>query len=212
MAGGLSSLWTWLPVEVLATRQVSAWSEGSPLREPADEPADFVIEARMLLAALDHPPGRPLGRGNEAAGPSVSGVPGATVVEIAGTDRRDAQWRGSLPAGDFQALDEIPAEVLISLASAGERTFREASSAGIGRSGSGARALSESVLDHVALTVSGGGQTAEVPQRAVQALSALGFLGPGLVTVSMTAVWLRLSATYGAVQLRRGPDLGLMVT
>jgi hypothetical protein len=123
------------------------------------------------------------------------------------TDRRDAQWRGPLPAGGFRRLDAVPADVLAGLAAAGERTFAEVA-AGV-TSSSGSRAVGEAVLDHIALTVTDGVDAAEVPQRLVQSLAALRFLGADDVGVDVTPAWLRLSATHGAVHLRRGPSLGL---
>jgi hypothetical protein len=129
-------------------------------------------------------------------------------VEVPLPPRRDAEWRGPLPGTGFRRLDELPADVVARLAAAGERTFREAAA---GRSRSGARAVTDAVLDHVAVAVTGpGAETADVPQRAVQALSSLGFVGTDPVAVDVTAAWLRLVGTYGAVHLRRGTGLGVL--
>jgi hypothetical protein len=77
--------------------------------------------------------------------------------------------------------------------------------------------VTDAVLDHVAVAVTGpaadsprGAETADVPQRAIQALSSLGFLGADPVAVDVTAAWLRLVGTYGAVHLRRGTSLGVL--
>jgi hypothetical protein len=149
---------------------------------PGTGPADAVVPAAELLAGLAPETGLPA--------------------------RRDAEWRGPLPGAGFLRLDVLPPDVVERLAVAGERTFREAVAAGAGRSRSGARALTEAVLDHVAVAVTGpGGETADVPQRAVQTLASLGFVGSGPVAVDVTAAWLRLAGTYGAVHLRRGPGL-----
>jgi hypothetical protein len=129
-------------------------------------------------------------------------------AEVPLPPRRDAEWRGPLPGTGFRRLDELPADVVARLAAAGERTFREAAA---GRSRSGARAVTDAVLDHVAVAVTGpGAETADVPQRAVQALSSLGFVGTDPVAVDVTAAWLRLVGTYGAVHLRRGTGLGVL--
>jgi hypothetical protein len=143
-------------------------------------------------------------------------VVGATaLLEILGDEvplppRRDAEWRGPVPGTGFRRLDEVPADVMGSLAAAGERTFREAVASGAGRSRSGARALTDAVLDHVAVAVTGpSGETVDVPQRVVQALSSLGFLGDEPVAVDVTDSWLRLAGTFGAVHLRRGNGLVL---
>jgi hypothetical protein len=149
---------------------------------PGSGPADAVVAASSLLAGI--------------------------APEIILPVRRDTEWRGPLPGAGFRRLDEIPADVVARLAQAGERTFREAAA---GRSRSGARAVTDAVLDHVALSVTGpGGETADVPQRAVQTLAALAFLGPDPVAVDVTGTWLRLAGTYGAVHLRRGSGLSVL--
>lgn len=148
------------------------------------------------------------GSGPADAVVAASSLLGAVAPEVVLPVRRDTDWRGPLPGAGFRRLDEIPAEVVARLAQAGERTFREAAA---GRSRSGARAVTDAVLDHVALSVTGPeGETADVPQRAVQALAALAFLGPDPVAVDVTGTWLRLAGTYGAVHLRRGTALGVL--
>jgi hypothetical protein len=150
------------------------------------------------------------------AGPSDAVVSAAGLLEGLAADvvlppRRDAEWRGPLPGAGFRRLDVLPPEVVERLAAAGERTFRDAVATGAGRSRSGARALTDAVLDHVAVAVTGpGDETADVPQRAVQTLVSLGFLGPDPVAVDVTPAWLRLAGTYGAVHLRRGSGLGVL--
>lgn len=142
-------------------------------------------------------------------------VSAAALLDALGAEvdlpiRRDTEWRGPVPGTGFRRLDELPPEVVARLAAAGERTFRDAVAAGTGSSRSGARALTEAVLDHVAVAVTGpAGDTADVPQRAVQALSSLGFVGTDPVAVDVTGAWLRLVGTYGAVHLRRGAGLAI---
>lgn len=191
---GSVALWTWLNVGVLAVRVV-----------PGTGPADAVVSASGLLDAL----------ASEAVVPGavVPGVvvPGAVVPGVVLPPRRDAEWRGPLPGPGFRRLDVLPPDAVERLAVAGERTFKEAVAAGAGRSRSGARALTDAVLDHVAVAVTGpGDESADVPQRAVQTLVSLGFLGPDPVAVDVTAAWLRLVGTYGAVHLRRGTGLGVL--
>jgi hypothetical protein len=191
---GSVALWTWLNVGVLAVRVV-----------PGTGPADVVVSASGLLDAL----------ASEAVVPGavVPGVvvPGAVVPGVVLPPRRDAEWRGPLPGPGFRRLDVLPPDAVERLAVAGERTFKEAVAAGAGRSRSGARALTDAVLDHVAVAVTGpGDESADVPQRAVQTLVSLGFLGPDPVAVDVTAAWLRLVGTYGAVHLRRGTGLGVL--
>jgi hypothetical protein len=180
---GTVALWSWLTVGALAVRVV-----------PGAGPADAVVAASALLAGIG--------------------------ADLELPPRRDAEWRGPLPGAGFRRLDELPADVVAGLAAAGERTFREAAEGG---SRSAARALTDAVLDHVAVTVTGpgavagrgavagpGAEIADVPQRAIQALSSLGFLGSDPVAVDVTAAWLRLVGTYGAVYLRRGTGLGVL--
>jgi hypothetical protein len=202
-----------------------------PLRlgSPADAGAFLARIVRLDPAALVRL--RPYGEGTVAlwtwltiGALAVRVVPGtapadAVVAAAAlldaplGTDgtlppRRDNEWRGPLPGGGFRRLDELPADVVAGLAAAGGRTFREAAA---GRSRSGARAVTDAVLDHVAVAVTGpGGETADVPQRAIQALSSLGFVGADPVPVDVTTAWLRLVGTYGAVHLRRGTGLDVL--
>jgi hypothetical protein len=149
-------------------------------------------------------------------GPGDAVVGAAALLDVLGPvvplpARRDTDWRGPLPGTGFRRLDELPAEVVTRLAAAGERTFRAAVAAGAGRSRSGARALTDAVLDHVAVAVTGpAGERADVPQRAVQTMSSLGFVGGGPVAVDVTPAWLRLAGTYGAVHLRRGGGLAVL--
>jgi hypothetical protein len=191
---GSVALWTWLNVGVLAVRVV-----------PGTGPADAVVSASGLLDALASEAVVP-----ERAVPERV-VPGAVVPGVVLPPRRDAEWRGPLPGPGFRRLDVLPPDAVERLAVAGERTFKEAVAAGAGRSRSGARALTDAVLDHVAVAVTGpGDESADVPQRAVQTLVSLGFLGPDPVAVDVTAAWLRLVGTYGAVHLRRGTGLGVL--
>jgi hypothetical protein len=179
---GAIALWAWLNVGALGVRVVSGTG-----------PADAVVAASALLDGLD-----------------ALGTLGTLGGEVTLPPRRDTEWRGPLPGTGFRRLDELPADVVGRLAVAGEQTFRDAVAAGAGRSRSGARALTDAVLDHVAVVVTGpDGEAADVPQRGVQTLSSLGFLGADPVTVDVTVAWLRLAGTYGAVYLRRGAGLGL---
>jgi hypothetical protein len=201
---GSVALWTWLNVGVLAVRVV-----------PGTGPADAVVSASGLLDALASEAVVPerVAPGAVAPGAVVPGavVPGAVVPGVVLPPRRDAEWRGPLPGPGFRRLDVLPPDAVERLAVAGERTFKEAVAAGAGRSRSGARALTDAVLDHVAVAVTGpGDESADVPQRAVQTLVSLGFLGPDPVAVDVTAAWLRLVGTYGAVHLRRGTGLGVL--
>jgi hypothetical protein len=134
----------------------------------------------------------------------------ADEPSIALSPRRDAGWIGAMPSGDFVRLDAVPSEVLTRLADAGTRTFRQAAA---GRSAKATRTLTDAVLDHVALTVSGdaGQPTVEVTQRLVQGMAATGLIAGAAVEVEVREPWLRLRSSLGSVYQRRGPSIDLLV-
>jgi hypothetical protein len=152
------------------------------VRAACDE-RDVTIPAKALLDAL-----------TPAPDPPAVALPG----------RRDADWRGALPAdGPGELLDEIPAEVISGLLKAAEQTFRTASEA------ADPKAVGDALLDHEALTVSGGGHSVAVPLRGLLAGARMGFYGTDPVRVAVTGGWVRLGASYGAVYLRRNHGLAL---
>jgi hypothetical protein len=71
--------------------------------------------------------------------------------------------------------------------------------------GQGDAGLSESLLDHEALAVTGAGRTVALPLRVLSAAWRMGFLGDlspaaaeGSVVVSASGSWVRLAAPYGS--------------
>ena len=154
----------------------------------AEAPADATVGAASLLAAVEAADG-----GQPVALPA----------------RQDAAWRGQLPAiGGWQHLDQVPVEVIARLVRAGATTLRA-----IG--GQGNAGLSESLLDHGALTVSGDGRAVVLPLRVLSAVWRMGFLGESstrpaaseaTVAVSVQGSWARLAAPYGSAyhQTSRG--------
>jgi hypothetical protein len=154
-------------------------------------PGDVTVAAADLLAAL--------ARGDDA-------LPA----------RRDEAWRWPLPPAGGQAVESVAAAELAALASAAAGTLREAAAAGVGGRAVGQRALRDALLDHVALTVAReAGAPVEVPQRLVQAVARMGFLGtesddqvpPAQVCVAKT--WIGISAPYGVAWLQRAKTLTL---
>jgi hypothetical protein len=147
-------------------------------------PADATVSAAELLARL-------------AAG------------DLELPPRRDAEWRWPLPPGAGRAVETVAAAELARLAAAAAGTLREVTAAGVAGRAVGQRAVRDALLDHIALTVtpSDGGRVA-VPQRLVQAVARMGFLGaasvdgPG-VRVRVAGQWVGLSAPYGTAWLRR---------
>ena len=147
-------------------------------------PADATVQAQALLASLTAVPA--------GAAPQV----GAPVALPA---RRDADWPGALPpSAGVRELDAIPAGVVRDLLAAGERTFREAST------GADPRAVGDALLDHEALTVSGGGESVTIPLRLLLGLARMGFLGEDPLQVGLAGGWVRAAASYGVAYRRRG--------
>lgn len=131
--------------------------------------------------------------------------------------RRDDLWRWPLPSTGGRAVESIAAAELAGLAAAAAGALREAAAAGVGGRAVGQRALRDALLDHVALTVAReSGAPVEVPQRLVQAVARMGFLGtendqrraPAQVCVAGT--WIGISAPYGVAWLQKATTLTLM--
>jgi hypothetical protein len=154
-------------------------------------PGDATVGAAELLAVLaDH---------------------GDTLPE-----RRDAQWRWPLPPSGGRVVESVAAAELSRLATAAAGTLREVTAGGLSGRAVGQRAVRDALLDHVALVVTPAGERpVEVPQRLVQAVSRMGFLGPAGVEGPETRVclagrWVGLSAPYGVAWLQSVKDLTVM--
>ncbi len=119
--------------------------------------------------------------------------------------RRDGEWRWALPGPVGESLESSPADVVRQVAAAAADTVR----ASVGR-GVGERRVRDVLLDHVAVTVTQGEEIVAVPQRLVQAVARMGFLGEDPVTVRRIGRWVGLTATYGAGWYRP-PAAGLQV-
>ncbi len=123
----------------------------------------------------------------------------------------DSAWRGVLPPdAGFVHLDDVPARVVLDLASRGVSLAREHA---------GAHGPPASLLDQEVVAVVADGDSVGIPMRCVFALAAMGFLGetqavndfrPGSVSVEevvrvrMMPAWLRIDARFGTVYQRRG--------
>jgi hypothetical protein len=152
---------------------------------------------------------------------SAAGGPAADVTVAAGAlldevtrggvalpPRRDADWRWPLPSGGGQVVERVREAEVRRIAAAAAGTLRSASAHGVGGRAVGQRALRDALLDHVAIVVSppGGGAPVEVPQRLVQAVVRMGFLGPDggrdiWADVRVAGRWTALSAPYGIAWL-----------
>jgi hypothetical protein len=175
------ALWARLPWGVLVGRTVAG-----------SGPADATVSAADLLAEL--------GRGGAGAGPEEHGD-----TELPG--RRDQEWRWPLPPRGAQVVESLPAMELRRIAAAAAGALREASTQGVGGRPIGERALRDALLDHVAIVVTTGGSRVEVPQRLVQAVARMGFLGrsaastEATVRVQVIGRWVGLAAPYGVAWL-----------
>jgi hypothetical protein len=130
--------------------------------------------------------------------------------------RRDAQWRWPLPPSGGETVESVSGAELSRLAEAAAGTLREVSAGGLSGRSVGQRAVRDALLDHVALVVTpSGGRPVEVSQRLVQAVSRMGFLGPGEAGGPETRVrvaggWVGLSAPYGVAWLQTVKRLTVM--
>ncbi|WP_091654412.1 hypothetical protein [Micromonospora pallida] len=128
--------------------------------------------------------------------------------------RRDAQWRWPLPSGSGRVVETIPAAELRRVADAAAGTLRAAATHGVAGRAVGQRAVRDALLDHVAVVVTGeSGERVEVPQRLVQGVVRMGFLGPaagavpGEVQVRLANRWVGLAAPYGVCWSQNVADL-----
>ena len=125
--------------------------------------------------------------------------------------RLDEAWRWPLPPSRGREVERLPAAEVARVAAAASRTLREASQRGVGGRAVGERVIRDALLDHIPIVVTGyHGESVDVPQRIVQAVVRMGFLGStsedpsgsvtsgdNLVTVRLVAGWIGLDASYG---------------
>ena len=160
----------------------------------------------------------------EVAGPGPGDVTVSATELLAGLTRggddlparHDDRWRWPLPPSGARAVESIAATELTRLATAAAGTLREVAAGGLAGRAVGQRAVRDALLDHVALVVTpAGGGRVEVPQRLVQAVSRMGFLGPSAAhavdaRVYVGGPWVGLSAPYGVAWLRGVSELTVM--
>ena len=178
-AAGATEMWARLPFDVLATRRLRS-----------SLTADVTVAAADLLAGLEKCP-------SEEGGSDPGELP-----------RRDTEWRWALPPGRGTAVERIPAVELIRVAAAASRTLRTAAEEGVGGRAVGQRMLRDALLDHVPIVVtSDTGERVDVPQRMVQGLVRMGFLGSvtagdNSVTVRLAMGWIGIDGSYGSAWYR----------
>lgn len=160
----------------------------------------------------------------EVSGPGAGDVTvsAADLLDVLGAGRadlparRDEQWRWPLPPPGGAAVERVAAAEVRRLATAAAGTLREVTAGGLAGRGVGQRVLRDALLDHVALVVTpADGRPVEVPQRLVQAVCRMGFLGPDTedadpVRVRRAGPWVGLSAPYGVAWLQQVKKLTVM--
>jgi hypothetical protein len=157
-----------------------------------------------------------------AAPPADVTVAGSDLLETldrggSGLARRDAAWQWPLPSSAGRVLETVPAAEMVRLAAAASRTLRAAATEGVGGRVVGERIVRDALLDHVAIVVTTDeGERIDVPQRLVQAVARMGFLGrvthsdeptTGLqgyksVTVRLAIGWIGIDCLYGSAWYR----------
>lgn len=132
--------------------------------------------------------------------------------------RRDELWRWPLPPSRGSVVETVPAPDVARIAMAASRTLRAASTQGVGGRAVGERVVRDTLLDHIPIVATGAsGERAEVPQRLVQALVRMGFIGvsesvtagDALVTIRQASGWVGLDGSYGSVWYRPNSELRL---
>ncbi len=127
--------------------------------------------------------------------------------------RRDDGWRWPLPPAVSRAVEALPVEDVRQIAVAAAGTLREATTHGVAGRAVGQRALRDALLDHVAVVVTpddAPDAPVEVPQRLVQGLVRMGFLGTGDVQVRVAGRWVGLVGPYGAAWSRKVVEFSLV--
>jgi len=129
---------------------------------------------------------------------------------------RDASWRWPLPPVASDVVEAVAGAELTRLASAAAGTLREVTAGGVAGRAVGQRAVRDALLDHVALVVTPpSGEAVRVPQRLVQAVARMGFLGPDgtrgpEARVRTAGRWVGISAPYGVAWLQAVQKLTVM--
>lgn len=122
---------------------------------------------------------------------------------------RDAEWRGgSPPERGWRRVETVPDDVVRGLVQRGARAL-DAATAGAQPRPEVVDALLDSVV--ITATADDHGAHAEVPLRAISALTRMGFLpGGSHVAIDVAGRWTRVAAPYGSVYIERpGSTLSL---
>ncbi|BCJ70599.1 hypothetical protein CS0771_01430 [Catellatospora sp. IY07-71] len=117
---------------------------------------------------------------------------------------RDAEWRGALPPATAAVVERLPAEVVQDAAAAAAQALRDVTKDGLQGRAVGQRVLRDALLDHVVVRGASDvdGVAFAVPQRLVQGLVRMGFLGADAVSVLTAGPWTGLAGAYGTAWFR----------
>ena len=125
----------------------------------------------------------------------------------------DDRWRAGLPPATAPVVETIPSAVLRRLASSAAATLEETTQHGLNGRAVGSRALRDALLDHVPIVVTTDDNEKEirVPQRLVQAVARMGFLGADEdpTQVRAVGVWVGISTGQGAAWWRAATAMSL---
>ncbi len=146
--------------------------------------------------------------GEYAAGALLAALGSAPApADLADARAGAGEWRWGLPPGAGTAIEQIPAREIHRVGMAAEQTLRTVTQSGIDGRAVGQRAVRDALLDHVPITVEAAGQRVGVPQRLVQAVVRMGFLGAvptaSVVLVRVQPGWVGLAADYGTAWWHR---------
>jgi hypothetical protein len=150
----------------------------------------FDVLASRVVAGVVRPPDVCAGADELLEGLAVAGPSGYVDTGFP----MDSVWRWVLPPDSgFAHVDDVPVDTVLGLAQRGADVSKE----------QGAKGPPVSLLDQEVLSVSCAGVTVGVPLRCLFALTAMGFVGEGVVRVRTVGPWLRVDASYGSVYYRR---------
>jgi hypothetical protein len=125
----------------------------------------------------------------------------------------DDRWRTGLPPATSTVVETMPTRVLRRLESAAAEALRQTVTGGLNGRAVGARAVRDALLDHVAIVVTSDLDRTEVrvPQRLVQAVARMNFLGADEdpTDVVVAGAWIGISAGGGSAWWRMASTLVL---
>lgn len=161
--------WALLPFGVLATKEL-----------PITVPEDITVKASDLYERTGGP------------------IP---MEPTRGLPRHDGQWRGgTLPDPTAPIIERIAAHECHRIGDDAAAALRTAQRQAVQQQRSvGERKLRDTLLDHVALTITVGADRYEVPVRLVVGLLRMGFAPEGEVRVRRSGRRLGLEGVHGAV-------------